>query len=389
MQVHAQGHVETKQGFQKPVGGQPLEMYLTVIPADMLISKAKVDARTPSNPDGYQRQAVPSRLRSISRYLQFGGGIMPTAVLVNIREGAEFAADGNSRHGTLTIPDEQPFWIEDGQHRTGGLETAEEKYGFNLAAYDVPVVFTTVPYEEERRVFYVVNHEAKSVPTNLTAELLSEQTTDKLEHGERPPAAAVRKAIAVYIAKRLAQEPGPWHRKLRLAEQGKEVAKQKPVGTSTFSSTLTPVLTDAWVRRTYEGERPDSKAWRDLYEVIRNYWMAVVTLMPTAAADVEHYALQKPLGTYVFNLIMPEFLDLARRKGDFSPKFFQTELERLEVWVTDEQWSIAPDAPEPMVKATNRQVVEHIVKQMKALLAENPSEQVEEVIFPGGSATPS
>ena len=189
-----------------------------------------------------------------------------------------------------------------------------------------------------------------------------------------------------YIAKRLAQEPGPWSGKIRLAEQGKEVAKTKPVGTSTFGSTLRPTLMDAWVRRTYEGQTPDSKPWRDLYEVVRNYWLALATLMPTASSDVEHYSLQKPLGAYVFNQIMPEFLDLARRAGDFSPKFFQAELERLQEWVTDAQWDITAGGREPMVKANNRQVIEHIVKQMRTLLDENPSLQVSDVVLPEGSA---
>ena len=60
--------------------------------------------------------------------------------------------------------------------------------------------------------------------------------------------------------------------------------------------------------------------------------------MPEAAADRARYSLQKPLGVFVFNEIMPEFLDLARRAGDFSPKFFQTELERLGEWVETPQW---------------------------------------------------
>jgi hypothetical protein len=250
-------------------------------------------------------------------------------------------------------------------------------------------VFTTVSYEEERRVFYVVNHEAKSVPTDLTAELIAEDTVQKIEHGERPPVLAMRQAVGQYIAKRLAREPGPWFGKIRLAEQGKEAAKTKPVGTSTFGSTLRPTLMDAWVRRTYENQQSDSKAWRDLYEVVRNYWLALATLMPAASNDVEHYSLQKPLGAYVFNQIMPEFLDLARRAGDFSPKFFQSELERLQEWVTDAQWNITSDAQEPMVKANNRQVVEHIVKQMKTLLDEYPSQQVDAIVLPDGSAPAS
>jgi len=388
-QVHAQGYnSKVRHGLETkiPKGSQPIDMYLAVIPANMLIEKSAVDARTADNPKGYQRQAVPSRERAIARYLTQRGGILPTAVLVNIRSGAEFEAGPGDRHGTLVIPDEEKFWVEDGQHRKGGLAEAEVKYGFDLSKYEVPVVFTTMDYEEERRIFYVVNHEAKSVPTDLTAELIAEDTAQRITEGERPPVIAVRQAVGQYIAKRLAQETGPWHSKLRLAEQGKEVAKTKPVGTSTFGSTLRPVLMDAWVRRTYEGHSPDSKPWRDLYEVVRNYWTALATLMPRASADVEHYSLQKPLGAYVFNQIMPEFLDLARRAGDFSPKFFQAELERLQEWVTDAQWDITPDAREPMVKANNRQVVEHIARQMKALLDENPSQQVDDIVLPQGSA---
>jgi DGQHR domain-containing protein len=392
-QVHAQGYdVQVKHGLETkiPKGAQPIDMYLAVIPADLLIQKSAVDARTASNPDGYQRQAVPSRERAIARYVTKKGGILPTAVLVNIRSGARFVpGDGDGRRGILMIPDHERFWVEDGQHRKGGLAEAQDRYGFDLAAYEVPVVFTTVPYEEERRIFYVVNHEAKSVPTDLTAELIAEDTVKKMDYGERPTAQAVRQAVGQYIAKRLAQEPGPWFGKIRLAEQGKEVAKAKPVGTSTFGSTLRPVLVDAWVRRTYEGQLADSKPWRDLYEVVRNYWLALATLMPKATADVEHYSLQKPLGAYVFNQVMPEFLDLARRAGDFSPKFFQAELERLQEWVTDEQWDISPTGRDPMVKANNRQVIEHIVKQMRTLLDENPSQQVAEVVLPESSVPES
>ena len=98
--------------------------------------------------------------------------------------------------------------------------------------------------------------------------------------------------------------------------------------------------------------------------------------MPEAAADRARYSLQKPLGAYVFNEIMPEFLDLARRAGDFSPEFFQTELERLGEWVETPQWDTAGEAREPIVKANNRQAIEYIVAQMKQRLRDNPSTQV-------------
>jgi len=380
-----QTHKEDAEGAQ---GGQPIALYLAVLPADQIIARAKVDVRKPGTTDGYQRAAVPSRRRQIARYVKLGGGLMPTAVLVNIRHGAEFVPGSEgSQFGHLEIPDGEPFWVEDGQHRLGGLQDASESPGnFNAAQYEVPVVFTTVPYDEEVRIFYVVNHEAKSVPTDLTAELIAEQVGKKIAFGEKPTAQEKRKAVAVYVAKRLAQEPGPWYRKIRLANEDKSVIKERPVGTSTFGSTLRPALMDAWMRRMYEGTEPDSAAWRDIYEVIRNYWLAIKALMPDASNDPEHYALMKPLGAYVFNEIMPDFLELAVRAGDFSPKFFQAELERLAEWVADAQWNITENGQEPMVRANNRQVIEYIVKQMRLLLRDNPSQQVAAVVLPEGSA---
>ena len=375
--------------------GELITMYLAVLPSNMLLDEDKVrpDHRVPGTDRGYQRQLTPSRVSSIARYVKGGGGIMPTAVLLNVREGAVFTPDSpGSPHGTLEIPDDQILWVTDGQHRLGGLgDVARNPGGIRLSEYEVPVVLTAVPYEEEMRIFYVVNKEARNVPTDLTAELLEEIGTKKIAFGEKITAQHRRKTLATYIAKRLAQEPGPWHGKIRLAEEDKSVVKQKAVGVSVFGSTLRPTLMDPWMRRKFEGttgEAPkvDSTEWREIYEVMRNYWQAIVALMPEAAADRARYSLQKPLGAYVFNEVMPEFLDLARRAGDFSPKFFQTELERLGEWVETPQWDTVGEAREPIVKANNRQAIEYIVAQMKQRLRDTPSTQVEEVVLPVGSA---
>ena len=318
---------------------------------------------------------------------------MPTAVLLNVREGAEFIPDSpGSPFGSLDIPDDQVLWVTDGQHRLGGLRDVARNPGpVVLADYEVPVVITTVPYQEEMRVFYTVNKEARNVPTDLTAELLEEIGTAKIAFGEKITAQHRRKTLATYIAKRLAQEPGPWYGKIRLAEEDKSQVKQKAVGVSAFGSTLRPALMDPWMRRKFEGTSTyapasDSVEWREIYQVVSSYWQAVVALMPIASADRSRYSLQRQLGAYVFNEIMPEFLDLARRAGDFSPKFFQAELERFGEWVEDAQWDNGPECREPIVKATNRQAIEYIVAQMRQALRDNPSAQVDEVVLPTGSA---
>ena len=180
---------------------------------------------------------------------------MPTAILLNVREGAQFIPDSlDSSHGVLDIPDDQVLWVEDGQHRLGGLrDVAKNPGGVQLSQYEVPVVITTVPYEEELRIFYTVNKEARNVPTDLTAELLEEIGSRKIAFGEKISAQHRRKTLATYIAKRLAVEPGPWAGKIRLAEEDKSVVKTKAVGVSAFGATLRPALMDPWMRRQFEG----------------------------------------------------------------------------------------------------------------------------------------
>jgi DGQHR domain-containing protein len=366
-------------------GGVPVELYLTVLTVDQLMERAKIDVRKPGATTGYQREPTESRVREIARYVTTQGGIMPTAVLVNIRDGARFEEQApDSTLGWLHIPDAEPFWIEDGQHRYYGLELAKNKYGFEVEKYDIPVVFTTVPYQEELRLFYVVNAKAKSVPTDLTATLLMEQAVEKISQGERVKVNEVRKAVGVYIAQRLAQEPGPWHGKIRLPNEDKSVIKQKPVSVSTFASTLRAFLADKWVQRRYQGTDHDSQAWRNLYEVVRNYWIAIQELMPEATANVERYSVQKPLGTWVFHDILPDVVDLARRAGDWSPKYFRSQLERLEEWVRDSTWDM--EGSEPIVRANNRQAIEYLTGQMRQLFVETPGLHDAEDALPQGSA---
>src|SRR5262249_49114584 len=135
-------------------GGTPVELYLTILTVDQLMERAKVDVRKPGATTGYQREPTESRVREIARYVTAQGGIIPTVWLETIRRVARFEEQAPSaKQGLLHIPDDEPFWIEDGQHRYYGLGLAKDKYGFDVTAYDIPVVFTTVPYQEELRLF--------------------------------------------------------------------------------------------------------------------------------------------------------------------------------------------------------------------------------------------
>jgi DGQHR domain-containing protein len=401
-------HVQKSGQFWRPPGSkkvEPIDLYVSVIDAETLVtSKApdgkprfRADQRIPGTNQGYQRQLAHSRTSAIDRFVRgggpHGGGLMPGAILLNVREGAVFTPDNGGSYGTLHVPDDEPVYITDGQHRVGGLaETWKHPGDVKLGEYGVPVVFTTLDSITEIRAFYVVNKEARSVPTDLTSELLADIDATRVAAGETISLPRLRKDVGTYIGKRLAEEAGPWSGKIRRAEEGKENIKVKAIGISQFGASMHPVLTDAWVtRRLQESAKADSMAWREVYEVVRSYWTAITDLMPVAAGDRASYALQKPLGAYVFNALLPEFLDLARQSGDFSPGFFRSELERLGYWVEDATWFALRDDDklrEQVMLAMNRQSIQWIVAQCRALLRENPSTQVQELVLPGGDDLP-
>src|SRR5947209_5122967 len=164
--------------------GQPVKLYVGALSADLIQAWADIDIYDAGkNPAGYQRIPIDYRVRQVSRYAREHEGILPTAILINIREGAKFVPhsgdDGGIRFGTLTIDPKARLWVVDGQHRLNGLKDAAERLRSSdpdaTLGYELPVVFSVgLAQFEEMRLFDIVNSRAKSVPTDLAAQLIRE-----------------------------------------------------------------------------------------------------------------------------------------------------------------------------------------------------------------------
>lgn len=353
------------QKFRQMHGGKPVDLYLTAMPASELLKKVKM-ATYGAVEGGYQRAPSESRMRTIARYVQKAEGMLPGAVVANVRRGAQFIPDGpGSSFGTFQVPEEEPFWVIDGQHRTGGLAIADEQVRRNPAAslsYDVPVVFCSgFETNEEMHLFLIVNSTAKSVPTDLTAELIHEkvlaggEATVKLQD--------LRKAVGVDIAHYLNEQPGPWRNHIRTANEPKSDVAQKPMQVNTVAASLRPVLGERWVEGFYR-DRETSDRER-LAQIVLTYWSALAELMPAAFEDIAHHAVQRPIGVYSFHELLPYVLDDCRRQGSFSRATFRSLLERLEEWVSPQTWHTGEG--EDLVKANNRQSIQAVVSRMLAL----------------------
>jgi DGQHR domain-containing protein len=152
------------KAMMKVQNGRPL--FLTWMPAKELRLKEpedkspggiRVDIKSRANPDGYQREPSTTRANAFGRYVGRAKGISPTAILLSLRAPVSLSTepakkgyprfeveDEVSGYGTLSIPDELPLWLVDGQHRVMGINSLieDEKYSdyeqFPLAAVILP-----------------------------------------------------------------------------------------------------------------------------------------------------------------------------------------------------------------------------------------------------------
>jgi len=167
-----------------------VSLYVTTLRLKDLLGRFQSDTCGDDEDGGYQRPVTPSRLRQLSTYLRREEGMLPTSILLCIRQPhrAEFkasvGANGKGETGTLTIEPEVPLWVVDGQHRLYGLERALKKDKAKwLADYPLPVVIVEgIDAYEEMRYFHVINTRHKGVPTDVVdRHLLALEPLDLLD----------------------------------------------------------------------------------------------------------------------------------------------------------------------------------------------------------------
>jgi DGQHR domain-containing protein len=353
--------------FEQLLDGKPYPLLVGVMSAQDLLNRYKIPTIDTITGEGYQRPTWPSRVRSISTYILKKGGLLPTAILVNIRNGAAVYTANGDGTGTLSIPESTPLWVEDGQHRIKGMEEAVQRK--HPLPYTLPVVFTlghTV--EQEMRLFYVVNHEQRGVPADVTADILRKTVMARADRGQTISAADLRKAVGAEVVHRLAREPGPWQNKIQMADEVKQY--QKPIRFATLASSLTPFLNSDWA-----AGRVVSRDSVALANVANAYWRGVEILMPEAMADPESYSVQGPTGVWVFNTLLRDVARRADRASDWSTGFMAEQLKDLQHWIESPTWHRKTGDPLAMLRG--QAVARQILEQVAPLLADTPGLDLE------------
>lgn len=119
-----------------------------------------------------KRAPIEYRVREVARYVERHEGMLPTAILVNIRDGARFDSEGDGRGnaetsgGSGTLGRRRPA---PAQRTRGSCRAFRECVSPDSPlGYDVPVVFAVgLDRHEEMRLFHIVNSKTKSARPTL------------------------------------------------------------------------------------------------------------------------------------------------------------------------------------------------------------------------------
>ncbi len=130
--------------------------------------------------EAYQRLVNRKRLQDIGKFIN-RGGYFPNSIVVNIETkknrplkfepASHIAHDSDTCMGILHLPKAyRSAFIIDGQHRLLGYSNAKSR-----SHQLVPVVaFENMPAVEQAKIFVDINHEQKSVPTNVLRSIMAD-----------------------------------------------------------------------------------------------------------------------------------------------------------------------------------------------------------------------
>jgi len=377
----------TQWGYGEGAGMTTL--YITSMKASDLIKRIKIDRWTKTNREGYQRLPELSRIGSEKRkgsliyYLMEEMGSFPTSILVNIRGekgNINFKPEDKiTDHiviGELEIPDEEPFWLIDGQHRVEGLKHAlrtprlteymKRKKLPSLKEYPVIVSILNLKSRlDEMLFFYIVNERQRGVKADLAYKLLQKMAYQdkRLWVRKMLTKAEIRKAIATEIVDILDGDPrSPFYGKIKYWGEEDE-------GKLVKDFTLARYIADILKEKIFSA-MPDRK----IAELLMEYWKAIKEIYPNAFERKNDYLIfGATTGVAVFSKIFPAVYGMCRgapSKDEFkrilSLLLNRTETEEIDSdfrGPLDEEFWHRAHAP-AILHATQEGTFNHIADQL-------------------------
>ena len=309
--------------FQVPtlkIEQKGVAMFVTALPFSELRKHARVDYWKPDNEEGYQRPLVNRRLVEVAKYVTQEEGVLPTSVLVCIRD-----CDSNlptfelkdkvgsfADWGILNIPKDATLWVIDGQHRTFGVNRAYERDdAADLADYPFPVtIMIGVERYTEMLNFNIVNTRQRKMSTDIVDRHLvmkaKQEGLKMIASGKRGEREYLR-AKSTRITDKLNEEPGPWYHQIAIpgvVGKDKGLVRQHAVVVS-----LEPALKDPWLSVRTED---------DVVKLLARYWSGLSELWAEAFDSPNAHRVQATVGLYSLHMVLPSVIQICLSEGDFS-----------------------------------------------------------------------
>jgi len=337
-----------------------VEFYVTALPIKYLIN-ASIDRYTRDNPDGYQRAPDQRRLSprakgSITYYILNGWGILPTGVLLNVREELEFEeikkVTENISWGYLIINlSETKFWIVDGQHRLEALKRLISMGEEEISEYPLPIIISNFADKFfEMLMFNIVQSTQKRLSTDIVWRHLQRMYLKIIEDPSLRwiediymTTTKKREALATIIVDILDRDTrSPFFRRIRMP--GDPPDEKYLVEDRYLIRYIAKVLRE----RVFSSRSPE-----DLAGLFIKYWNAIRKLYPNCfkPEEKDNYTLLKHTGIAVFTYLFPKIYALCAEEGNISEgnmeKYLRYLLEDLR-GDEDAEKKLGPDFVRPI-----------------------------------------
>ena len=278
------------------------------IPTSTLKTLYRVDrVNQRDNPNGYQREAVKTRVNSLVKELKARRVDLPTAILLNLREfqATQHIPDGGIST-TLVLREDDHLFVVDGQHRVESLIALFEEDPDDWGSYAIPFVcLLGADLNGEMTEFHVVNSNAKSIGTGLAMDLLrrraeaSDIVRDQLVETGR---AWINTASQLTAA---LKDTEIWKGKIQFPGQSKS-------GTLITNNGMTTSLRPLVEQPGYFQSVGDPE---QQCRILDAYWKGIEMVLPEAMEDPERFNLQRTLGTTALHGVFVNVLAVMVSQG--------------------------------------------------------------------------
>lgn len=318
-----------------PIMQDGTTMYVGAMRVEDILYRGKIDMwrKEGDVEKGYQREPETGRARKVARYLRSSGRpLMPLSVFLGLRCNPEVKEEGDGVI-KLILPDDEPLWEIDGQHRLAGFHRVIEEDGIQrFRDYVLPVVIlSNSTMETEAEQFRIINENMKKVRTDLARRILA--LTGRTVAGRREIIKAGRdwEATSVEVLNDLAtRTDSPWYGRI----QPPNIRKQPThaIREASFSTSLKPVLS----------VRP-FRDWRaqKVADALSDYWRAWQEIVPDAFDHHDEYVLLKTPGVFSLHELAVYVYEVCTIRGVNNPgkDDFKDVLCQLGEYAEPEFWA--------------------------------------------------